>query len=229
MNELVREIEEDIRRERIDKLWHSFGKMMVGVSIAVILATIGVVIVQDRKFSRETEKTAEMIKGIDRMNIEDYKGAIQIFDGLAKDESSPYYGMAMLRKAQAQIALGAGDDAKKTYGQLAKHDEAFGPIGKVLSYGGIVNAGDVIEAPQKNSALYFTQSEFRAWQLLQNGQKKEAVEAFLAIFMNTGAPGSMHDRMFEVLQHIAPETLTKNTIEPAQPLTKPAAKDATHE
>ena len=46
MNELVREIEEDIRQERIDRLWRSFGKGMVGLSIAVILTTVAVVMVQ---------------------------------------------------------------------------------------------------------------------------------------------------------------------------------------
>src|SRR5688500_15726335 len=118
MNELLREIEDDIRRERFNHLWHRFGRIMVGVSIVVVLATIAVVIMQNQKQSAAMEKTAQFIRGIDRIRIEDYKGAITIFDELAADETSPYYGLAMRQKAKAQAALGNNAEAMKTYESL---------------------------------------------------------------------------------------------------------------
>lgn len=224
MNELVREIEEDIRRERIDKLWNSFGKMMVGVSVAIVVFTIAFVVMQDRRLARENSMTGQMLRGVDRLNIEDYKGAIPIFEALSADPSSSYYGPAMLRKAQAQIALGQGDEAKKTYAALAAHDATFGPLGKVLSYGGSVEQGDTLAQPEQDSPLYYTGSEFRAWQLLQQGKKDEAVALFLTLYKDTSAPASMHDRLLEALQHVAPGQLTEKTLE-----TPKTTKDAPHE
>ncbi len=112
MSELFEEIKEDIRRERFEKLWNSFGKIMVGISIAVIVATVAIV-VDGRTINRRApwNRPAQFIKGVDRMNVEDYKGAVAAFDALTTDERSPYYGLAMLRKAQAQNCCGDKDGA----------------------------------------------------------------------------------------------------------------------
>jgi len=203
MNELIREIEEDIRRERFDKMWKSFGKVMVSISIAVILGTIVFVVMQDRRQSNAMEKTAQLIKGIDRLNIEDYKDAITVFSSLADDPSSKYYGMAMLRKASAENALGRHDDAIKTYQQLAGSNAAFGDLAKLML---TPEAGKTIE-PVLSSPFYYTQSEWKGWQLLQQGKKDEAVKQFLTIYQDAETPRSIHERMAEVLHHIAPEKL----------------------
>ena len=206
MNELVREIEEDIRQERIDRLWRSFGKGMVGLSIAVILTTVAVVMVQDHKRNQAIDQTTQMIKGIDRMNIEDFKGAIPIFDQLASHEDSTYYEWVMLRKAQAELALGQGSETQKIYETLAKRDDVVGALAKLLHYGNTAS-NDNVPAPNKNAPLYYTQSEFRAWQLLELGKNDQAVDQFMALWQDSGTPSSLHERVTEILQHIAPEKL----------------------
>lgn len=206
MNELVREIEEDIRQERIDKLWHSFGKVMVSVSVGIVLVTIAIVVVQDQKRSRAAGKTAQFIKGMDQLNIEDFKGAIPIFELLAQDEKSPYYALAMLRKAQAEESLGNAADAQKTYGQLASHDTTMSALAMLLGHGSSAS-GDIVAPAEKGAAFYYTQSEFRAWQLFQQGKKDQAVDQFVALYDDRATPAPMHDRVGEVLQYIAPEKL----------------------
>lgn len=201
MNELVREIEEDIRRERIDRIWHSFGKLMVGVSVAIIMATIGVVIVQDQKRSNAMEQTTQLIKGIDRIHIENYKGAISVFNKLSGDASSPYYGLAMLRKAQAYKALGNEEAATSTYKMLAASDAVFGDLAKILASS---DDSKPIE-PRQGSPFYYSQAEARGWQLMREGKKDEAVTMFLTIFENPEAPATMRDRLSEVLQHLSPD------------------------
>lgn len=207
MNELVREIEEDIRRERFDRLWHSFGKVMVGLSIAVILGTIGVVIMQDQKRSRAMESTTQLIKGIDRINIEDYKGAIPVFDALASDPSSSYYGLSMLRKAQAQDALGDREGVTKTYRQLAGNDSVFGDLAKLLLP---QDDSKAIET-SRDAPFYFSHSEAKGWQLMRQGRKDEAVTLFMALYQDKEAPSSMRERLSEVLQRLAPDTFSEKT------------------
>ena len=203
MNELVREIEEDIRRERYEKLWNSFGKLMVGISITVVLVTIGIVLVQDRRHTQATEKTMQMIKAIDRMNAEDFKGAIALLDGLAQDMSSDYYGPAMLRKAQAQKAAGDESGAQKTYETLAAKEHVYGQLAKLA-----VSDKD-IPAPDTNTPFYYTQRELQGWQLMEHGKKDEAIAAFNALYADPVTPPSLRERMQEVLQHLAPDSLTK--------------------
>ena len=203
MSELFREIEEDIRRERYDKLWNSFGKVAVGVSVIVILVTIGVVIWQNHTQSAAMEKTGEFIKGIDRLNIEDYKGAIPVFDTLATDASSSYYGLALMRKAQAQNALSDHDGAYKTYKDLAAHDAVFGELAKLK----LPVEGQDVPKPRIGAPFYYAQSEMRAWQLLKAGARDNAIAQFLSIYRDKEAPFSMHARVTEALQYLAPDRL----------------------
>lgn len=212
MNELVREIEEDIRRERIDKLWNSFGKVIVGISVLVILATIAVVVYQNHLRSQAMDKTSQLLKGLDRIHIEDFNGAIPIFTKLAGDKGSPYFGIAMLRKAQAEVALGKHEDAFKTYQEIAGSDPLTAPLAQLLRYTYVSNA-ELLPQPDKSAALYYTHSEFRGWQLLQQGKKEQAVDQFFALLQDSKAPFTMRERLGEVLQHIAPEKLAEKPTE----------------
>lgn len=203
MSELLRDIEDDIRRERYDRLWHSFGKVMVGVSLLVILVTIAVVIWQNHTRTHAMEKTSQFIKGIDRLNIEDYKGAIAVFDALSEDSSSRYYPLAQLRRAQAQFALSDHDGAYATYRSLSERDPVFGALAGLMLP---VTAQD-LASPRPGSAFFYTQSEARAWQLLKLDRKEEAVVQFLALYHDSDTPYSMRSRVGEALQYLAPERL----------------------
>jgi len=207
MNELLREIEEDIRRERIDKLWGRFGKLMVGMSIAIVLATVVIVIMQNARRTREEQQTAVFMRGMDRLGVADDKGAIAAFTQLTNDDSSSYYGMAMLRKAQAQKDSGDKDGAAKTYAALSAHDDAFGELAKMLTN------PDAPLNPQKSSPFYESQSEWQGWQLVKQGKKDEAAKIFMALRDDENAPPSLRERMDVVLQHIAPEKLSEKLNE----------------
>lgn len=207
MNDLARELIEDIRAERMGRLWNSFGKLMVAVSIAVILGTIAVVIMQDQRRSHAMESTTELIKGIDRIAIEDYKNAIVIFDSLSRDKETSYYGLAMLRKAQAQTALNDYEGAWKTYRELAQNDPVYGDLASLLLP---VDDSKPI-TPSKDSPFYYSHSEARGWQLLRQGKKDEAVATFMALHKDNAIPVTMRHRLQEVLDHIAPEVMIDNT------------------
>jgi hypothetical protein len=206
MSELLRELEEDIRNEKYERLWHSLGKLMIAASIGVVLVTIAVVVWQDRKQAYATNQTSQFIKGLDRFNVEDYKGAIVVFSALAEDEHSSYFGMAMLRKAQAQILSGDKNGAMKTYQALV--DQGGGEENRVfIELARII----VADTPAKlidvdsDSPLYHTQSEWKAWQLYGQGKKKEAVEVFAALRDDERAPSTLRDRATQVIQHISPD------------------------
>lgn len=205
MNELIREIEEDIRQERLQKLWNSFGRLMVWLSLGVVLVTIGVVVLQNHRLNRAMENTTDFIRGIDRMQIENYKAAIPIFEDLSIDPASPYYPLAMLRLAQAQLGLSDAEAARKTYESLAANDRVFGELAKLT----LPPKGDDVPKPQPGSPFFHTLSEMRGWQLLKLGQKDTAIAQFLSLYQDVKTPQSMRLRLTEVLQHLAPARLAK--------------------
>lgn len=201
--ELIRELQDDIRREKYEKIWRSFGRAMVWVSAAVVVATIVTVVWQNHTRSRAMEKTSEFIRGIDRLMLEDYKGAIVIFEGIAKDTKSNYYGPAMLRIAQAKLGLSDKEGALAAYEEAADKDEVFGQLARMALP---AKNGDVMK-PQGASPFYFSLSELRAWKLLEAGEKDVAVAQFLALYEDNKTPFSMRMRVTEALQHLAPQRL----------------------
>lgn len=205
MNELFLEIEEDIRREKYEKFWRSFGRVMVLASLALLLVTAAFVMWQSHRQSDAAEKTAQLLKGIDRLNIEDYKGAVPLFSALTDDDGSRYYGVAMLRKAQAQALSGDKEGAQKTYGALAGKNSEFADMAKLKTIGG----NEVAEVGAA-SPFYYTLTETRAWALLDQGKKAEAAELFYTLASDEKTPRSLVGRARDVLQHIAPEKVKKD-------------------
>ena len=152
MNELIQEIQEDIRRERFERLWQSLGKIMVVGSVIVILVTIGTQIFQYEKRVDAMEHTSLFLQGMDRLNVQDYKGAVEKFSAFANDPTSPYHGLFMLRKAQAQSSLSQNDAAAKTYADLAGHDPVLGKLAEVLAVSS--DAKQVLPALQPSEPFY---------------------------------------------------------------------------
>ena len=198
MSELFNEIQEDIRQERFEQIWKRYGKVLIGVSIAIVLATAGVVLEEHHKQALAMAETGKFMNGVDRLNAGDYNAAIAVFSALAENPTSRYYGLAMLRKAQAETASGDKAAAAKTYAMLAGHDAEFGDLASLM-------APAAMPVPDRNSAFYFTESEQKGWQLLKSGKKAEAVSIFLSLRDDLDAPFSQRSRMQEVLDYLAPE------------------------
>jgi hypothetical protein len=200
MSELLQELEDDLRQERFDQLWQKFGKMMVVASLAIILGTALGVVWKNHRQTQAAEQTAQMLKASDLLNAKDFKGASAAFDQLMADKHSSYYGIATLRKAQAQTASGDKDGATKTYSEAAGNDGEFGALAALMAQD---NAKPIV--PDKNSPFYFTELEWHGWQLLGAGKKDEAANIFLSLRDDKTAPRPLRSRMQEALQHIAPE------------------------
>lgn len=207
MNELFREIEEEIKRERLKQGWDSFGHIIVWLSIAVVAATTIFVVWNNYTQRQAEEKTGRLLLGVSNLDSGDYKGAISIFSELADDESSPYYRIAMLRKAQAQELSGDAQGATKTYAALAKGEAAFSDLAKLKAAG---KDGFVEVVP--NSPFYHSMVEYNAWQLLRTGKNTEAADAFSALVNDKKTPNSMLVRVSEVLRVIAPEKLMEKKV-----------------
>lgn len=216
MNELLRELEEDIRNERLERLWNSFGKLIMAASVAVIVVTVIVVVWQNRKHEYATTQTSQFIKGLDRFKVEDYSGALEVFTDLAADEQSPYYGIAMLHKAKAHRLHNDIEAARKTYQALAEHssnesNKTFTELARILA----ADSADKLIDPPKDSPFFYTQTDWRAWQLMQKGDKQEAIGIFTALRDDEHTPPSQRERVKQVLEHLGVETPPAKVEAPA--------------
>lgn len=205
MSDLLKEFEQDIRRERLDQLWQRFGRMMVGLSVVVVVVTVVYVVWHDYATNRAMEQTSGLVTGGERLNAQKYKEATVEFDKVIATGDASHASLAMLRKAQAQKADGDEGAAIKTYEELAKRDGMYADLAKINL--------EQDKAPPRDSAFYFTRSEQYAWGLLKAGKKEEAVKIMQSLRDDNEAPRSQRNRLTQLLSHLAPDIAAKTKTE----------------
>lgn len=198
MSELFREIEEDIKRERFEKIWRKVGRFAVWGSVAIILATSGFVIYDNYKQSKAEENTSKLLKAISLVDSKNYKEAVADFSKLSENSDSSYSQIVMLQKAEAQELGGDVEGAKKTYADIAKINKEFAGLAKLKA----ASDNEKIETSSEQP-FYHTVAEYNAWNLLGSGKKDEAVSIFTSLVNDPDTPASIVARAREALHFIS--------------------------
>ncbi|MFO0388153.1 MAG: tetratricopeptide repeat protein [Alphaproteobacteria bacterium] len=213
MSDLLKEFQDDMRREKSEQFWKNVGKNMVGVSVAIVIGTIGGVVWKEYKASNSAAQTDALMNAFERMEAQDYKGAVNAFADAANQSSGAVYGIATLSKAYALQKNGDVEGAQDAYKALANDSNsdgaAFASIARILASR---DTKEVIE-PVKGSPFYHAQMEWKAWQLLDADKKDEAVNIFAALNDDKDTPKGVLGRAAEALQLLAPEKLLPKSAE----------------
>jgi hypothetical protein len=126
VTDIFREVEEDVRRERIEKLWKIYGNYVIA-ALVLLFAGIGGWQLWQRHEQQERMKVAGAFIAAQR--ISNPQAAAGTFVDLARTAPKGYATLARLSEAGAMLASGQRDNAIDLYKQIAKDDS--GPIGAV--------------------------------------------------------------------------------------------------
>ena len=126
MSDIFREVEEDVRRERFEKLWKAYGIYAIA-ALVLLFAGIGGWQVWQRHELQERQKFSDSFLAAQR--ISNPQTAASTFADLARNAPKGYGVVARLSQAGAMFASGQRDGAIDLYKQIAKDDS--GPIGSV--------------------------------------------------------------------------------------------------
>ena len=139
MSDIFREVDEEVRRERLQRLWERHGNLIVAFALLVVLAVGGW-----RGFEYwENQKAAESGTAFEAAVALAETGkqaeAQEAFAKIAKDGSSGYRILARFREA-AELAKTDGTAAVKLYDALA----ADGSVGRSLQDLAAIRAGLIL-------------------------------------------------------------------------------------
>ena len=126
MSDIFREVEEDVRRERFQKLWKAYGNYAIA---ALVLLFAGIAGWQfwERHELQERQKVADAFIAAQR--ITNPQAAASAFADLARTSPKGYAQVARLSQAGAMLVSGQRDGAIDLYKQIAKEDS--GLVGSV--------------------------------------------------------------------------------------------------
>jgi hypothetical protein len=126
VTDIFREVEEDVRREKLEKLWKVYGNYAVA-ALVLLFAGIAGWQVWERHDAQERAKVSDAFLAAQR--ITNPQTAASTFADIARTAPKGYAELARLSEAGAMFASGQTGPAVDLYKQIAKDDN--GPVGAV--------------------------------------------------------------------------------------------------
>ncbi len=100
-DEFIREVEEELKQEKLIELWKRWGNWLIGGAVAVVLATAGWVAWQNWRESQRREE-AERFAAVERLVVEGRDSeAVPALENFAREASHGFATVARLLAAAA--------------------------------------------------------------------------------------------------------------------------------
>ncbi|MBS0271831.1 MAG: hypothetical protein JSR85_04210 [Proteobacteria bacterium] len=128
MSDFLRELEEDIREERIFILWRKYGNYIIGLALAIVLATVSYTLWQYFKHKSQVKSHVSFSNAVTLMKLGKKEEALKAFEILSQ-ESGGYGKLSLLYEG---ALLSNPEDAYKRLSRLALANPALGNLPKVL-------------------------------------------------------------------------------------------------
>lgn len=204
MADFIREIEEDLRRERLEKLWKRYGAYIIAAGVLVVVLVGGWTGWQ-RYRSHQVSQDSVLYAGA--ANLERAgkpAAAAAAFARIAADGHGGYRVLAALRAAGAYLAAGDRKAAIATYDRLARDSSAAARYRDLAGYLSVLNRANngqpkALEAElrpllQISDPWRYSVRELMAVLELKAGDKKAAASDFSALVNDPETPAGIRER-----------------------------------
>lgn len=235
---LLREVDEELRREQMEKLWQRYGSVIVAAA-ALFVAGVGVYKwMEGRRIAAAEAAGTQFEQALRLSNDKKPDEATKLFETLAKDGPRGYAALAKLQLASQHAGAGRAAEALAAYETLAKDagaDDLLRGFAQVQAASLRAGQADFTEMQNRLNDLVGDASPWRAnarellgLAALKAGKTAEARREFERLLGDRNTPPAVLDRAKIVLGSIiAAETAAKPA--PAPAATAPPDKSGTPE
>ena len=220
MADIFREVDEDIRHERYQKLWRRYRWYLLGVTLALIIAVAAFVIIKEQNEARREDEGRQFAAALGELEAGQPKGAAATFLALADTTDSGYLALARLRAADALVLAGDVTGAVALYDQLSadsRADQLYRELAVLLAAERVLDRAGPDEVMQRLAPLVSGDgpwrslaSELTGIAQMRAGRSDAARDIFAKLSADVGAPGGVRSRAQEFLASLG------GPLEPAQ-------------
>lgn len=233
---LIREVEEELRRERMEQLWKQYGSYFLVMALAIIIGVGGFKFYQTRQLAAANTAGAAYEAAANLIQDGKQDDARKALDELIKTGPSGYAALARLKLAG--LELGAGEKAKALvqYEALAG---AAGADGLLRSFARLqaaalkIGDADFTEVENRLNDLVGESSPWRAnareliaLAALKAGKNDTARKALENVMADRTAPADVRERAQIMMSEIVASDLAKKAAAPEAKPAQDAAKEA---
>lgn len=190
---LIREVDDELRAERLQNWWQRFGSLLVGSCVTIILATIAYQLATSYRISQAEERTAILLEAQSFADKKQYDTALKKLSPLTEEASDASH-MAQLQAAYLEQKQ--AKETAKNYEKIAQQSEhsAIRDVARLQA-----NAWNTIDA---NSPFYSLAGEQKVISLLRENKKDEAKTILLSLLDLQTLPADQRQRLNELLQGV---------------------------
>lgn len=211
MGDIFREIDEELRHDRYEKLWRIYGKYVIGLALAVVLSVGGYKgwvhyqTTQREAFSVRYEAAAGLLR--DGRNQE----AAALFAELGNDGNSGYSALSRFQQAALRADGGDAAGAVELYEAIAADSGVSDMLRDGAAVFGVMHSIDAADADaaalrrtleplmDANGAWRQMARELVGVLALRSGDNQDARKQFQMIADDLAAPQAMRARAIEIL------------------------------
>ena len=230
---LLREVEEELRRERLEKIWKQYGTYIIAGAAVIVLGVLGFKFWESHRLAAAQDTGARYEEALLLVNEKKDGSAEKEFEKIAVDGAGGYRALAQLQLAGSQSKQGKKADAVATYEALANDgtaDEMLREFARLQAAGLRVGEADFTEMENRLTPLMTEESPWRysARELLglaayKAGKTAEARTILTPLFVDQATPQSISERAQIVMAEIAAgEIAKKSASDTPAPATPPA-------
>ena len=212
MSDIFREIDEELRRDNLLKLWTRYRRHIVSLVALVLVAAGGIVAWRDHQLSERRAQSMRYSAALSIVREGKDAEAAKVFAEIAK-EGGGYATLAAFEEAELQAKSGDRKGAAAAYDRIASTGgvaPVFRELATLLSAMQAMPDGDphsVIDRlapltspgnPWRSTAL-----ELTAAARLKAGDKSGALEVYKTLADDLAAPQGMRTRAAEIVAALA--------------------------
>jgi hypothetical protein len=212
--DIFREVDEDIRRMRYEKLWRAYGKYVIAAALIFVIAVaVGTFWRQQVRAEREAQ-SARFAQALELARAGNDEQASAAFAQLATDAGSGYAALARLQEAAALARQGRKADAVIVYDRLAADSSLSKLVRDLATLLGGLHSLDAASYPDvrrrverltvDTSPWRFSAREILAVAAVKGGDMAAAQTLLKQISDDPEAPGSARARAAELLALVGP-------------------------
>lgn len=211
MADIFREVDEDVRRDRLLALWTRWRWPVIAVAVALVGGTAAVVGWRHYVEAAAADRGARFAAAMRLADDGEFERSARAFAAFAEEESGAYAALARLRQAAMLAQAGDRNGAVAAYNALIESgaDPVFVELAQVLASQRLIDRGETRGAETRLRPIAdgagpwrYLAREAIGFAALHDGRLTEARSVFEALHDEEGAPEGARvraERMIEAL------------------------------
>ena len=210
VDDIIREIEEDLRSDRYKRLWQRYQNYVFAAAVLVVLGVAGYEFWHQRELAARAAEGARFAEAMALADRGDLAGADQAFEALARDAGRGYATLARLYEADLLVKKGDVDGALQRYDAVAADtgvERAFRDLAILLGATHRADRDDPASLVPRLQPLLaednpwrFSARELIAVAALRAGNVAEARANLTRLADDAAAPAGIRARAAELLK-----------------------------